>query len=202
MCSGQCKSIGCKQNENRIVWYRLFILGESVIGQQKGKGALSFENTFFLFFVFRYQILKDPSQNLPIRHPKVCFYECKLQRSPGWFPPKKRNKKQANKKDKQTKKQMPYSVWSHNIWDKWLSIHTYWLTRCCDNFLLFPASNRNLILKSNMIEIHLRIKRVSFYLPLVSTFQWHLQVRLKWFNIFQHLISKNLKKVCEKNCWR
>ena len=54
--------------------YHLFILGESVIGQQKGKGALSFENTFFLFFVFRYQILKDPSQNLPICHPKACFY--------------------------------------------------------------------------------------------------------------------------------
>lgn len=61
----------------------LFILSESVIGQQKRKGALSFENTLFLFFVFRYQILKDPSQNLPICHHKVCFYECKLQRWPG-----------------------------------------------------------------------------------------------------------------------
>lgn len=58
-----------------------------------GEGALSPENTLFHVFILRYQILKDPSQNLSIYHHKVCFTNANHNVGGTDFHPKKSKQK-------------------------------------------------------------------------------------------------------------
>lgn len=63
-----------------------------------GEGALSLENTLFHVFILKYQILKDPSQNLSIYHHKVRFFTNANHNVGGAdFHPKKSKKKQKTK---------------------------------------------------------------------------------------------------------